>query len=88
MSQPDPQKPLRWTATGIALFVIGLLILVPSGLCATSALLFFLGSLFSRNSQVLQLSAVTLFAVIIAAPFILLGLGFIRTGLKERRRRD
>jgi hypothetical protein len=34
MSQPDqPQAKPRWTAVSIALFVIGLLILVPSGLC-------------------------------------------------------
>jgi hypothetical protein len=87
MSQPEPEKSLRWTATGVAFFVIGLLILVPSGLCATSALLFFLGSLFSRVSQSEQLG-ITLFVMIVAAPFILLGIGFMRTGLKERRRRD
>lgn len=37
MSQPDPPKDTakaaRWTAGAVALFVIGLLILIPSGLC-------------------------------------------------------
>ena len=36
MSQPGPQTPTstrRWTFISIALFVLGLLILVPSGLC-------------------------------------------------------
>ena len=35
VSQPDPQKDgrLHWTFISVALFVIGLLILVPSGLC-------------------------------------------------------
>lgn len=37
MSSPDPQAQSdspRWTAVSIALFVLGLLILVPAGLCA------------------------------------------------------
>ena len=34
MSQPEPQgRGPRWTAASIALFVIGLLILLPAGLC-------------------------------------------------------
>ena len=36
MSQPDPQLPAvryHWTFISIALFVLGLLILIPSGLC-------------------------------------------------------
>ena len=37
MSQPDPQ-PLksrpRWTVVSVALFAVGLLILIPTGLCA------------------------------------------------------
>jgi uncharacterized BrkB/YihY/UPF0761 family membrane protein len=36
MSQPDPQtqpsRP-RWTFISVAMFILGLLILVPSGLC-------------------------------------------------------
>lgn len=40
MSQPDPQPPAvryRWTFISVALFVLGLLILVPSGLCTAFA---------------------------------------------------
>jgi hypothetical protein len=36
MSQPEPQAPTdrpRWTAVSIALFIIGLLILIPASLC-------------------------------------------------------
>ena len=35
MSQPDPQPPARyrWTFISVALFVIGLLIIIPAGLC-------------------------------------------------------
>jgi hypothetical protein len=36
MSQPAPQPPkgrLRWTFISVALFVLGLLIIIPSGLC-------------------------------------------------------
>ncbi len=36
MSQPDPQTQTsrpRWTFISVALFILGLLILVPSGLC-------------------------------------------------------
>lgn len=43
MSQPEPQPSggrLRWTFISIALFVLGLLILIPSGLC-TAAFGFF-----------------------------------------------
>ena len=40
MSQPDPQTQTsrpRWTVVSVALFVIGLLILIPTGLCAAFA---------------------------------------------------
>ena len=35
MSHPPPtqQGPLRWTFISVALFVLGLLIIIPSGLC-------------------------------------------------------
>ncbi len=38
MSEPDPttpekNTPVRWTAGAIAVFAIGLLILIPSGIC-------------------------------------------------------
>ena len=37
--RPEPKKP-HWPGIGIALFVIGLLIVVPSGLCTALGLLF------------------------------------------------
>ena len=39
MSRPDPQTPTsrpRWTFISVALFILGLLILVPSGLCTVA----------------------------------------------------
>ena len=39
MSQPEPQAPAsrpRWTFISVALFVLGLLILIPSGLCTAA----------------------------------------------------
>jgi hypothetical protein len=36
MSQPDDKQPqAHWTAGSVALIVIGLVILIPSGLCTT-----------------------------------------------------
>ena len=81
MSQPDPEKPLRWTATGIAFFIIGWLILAPSGLCTASVVaLAFVPGL--RAGSVFLILAAALFG----GPFILLGLGFVRTGFRERKR--
>jgi hypothetical protein len=56
MSQPDLRDhKRRWNWVSVALFVIGLLILVPAGLCTTVGLLFALGSYGPRDLSVAQL---------------------------------
>ena len=53
MFQPEPsdseQPKRRWNWVSMALFVIGLLILVPSGLCTTLGLLFALSGPVTRD---------------------------------------
>jgi hypothetical protein len=73
----------RWTGSAITLVVIGLLILVPSGLCTGA---FGIGVLLDFGNghgyEVIMLVGVLL----IGSPFIVLGALLIRTGLRERRR--
>ena len=76
----EPEKPLRWTAGSIALFVIGLLILVPSGLCTGIFGLMALSD-FSRETVGI-LAMVLMFGGI---P-MLIGAALVKKGLKARRR--
>lgn len=79
---PDGAKtPHRRTATGIAFLAMGLLILVPSGLCTAYA--GFIAFTMGRLDAAFGILAA---AALFGGPFILLGLGFIRTGLRERPR--
>ena len=56
MSLPEPREEKRhWNWVSVALFVIGLLILVPAGLCTTVGLLFALGTYGSENLPMVQL---------------------------------
>jgi hypothetical protein len=81
MSQSPPEtKPLRWTGLAIALFVIGLLILVPSGLCTG------LGLLFALSPD--GLAAPSMFALVVTFGGVPMALGavLVYAGLKSRRR--
>lgn len=78
----DPKPPARWTGAAIALVVIGLLILIPSGLCTS---LFGIGALLGGGSSGLDMSFLAM-ALIVGGPFILLGALLVRTGLRERNR--
>ena len=79
--QPTQRKP-RWTGESIALFVIGLLLLVPSGLCTTLVGLPFA---FSGNFYATDAGLIRVFLVF---GFILIALGasLVYAGLKSRRR--
>jgi membrane protein implicated in regulation of membrane protease activity len=57
MSQQSPPErgERRWNWVSVALFVIGLLILVPAGLCTTVGLLFAFGTYGSENLSMVQL---------------------------------
>jgi hypothetical protein len=76
---PQQGKP-RWTGIAIALFVLGLLILVPSGLCtALIGLPFAFSSLGDADSQ--MASMILLFGGVPMA----LGAALVYAGLKSRR---
>ena len=79
MSQPDPleaKKP-RWTLVSVALFVIALLILIPTGLCIALA-----GILAIGDNDLSVIPSILLFA---ALP-VLVGGAIIYSALKARRR--
>lgn len=73
----------RWTGSAIALVVIGLLILVPSGLCTG---VFGIGALLDFGAGQGYEVVMLVGALLIGGPFIVLGTLLIRTGLRERRR--
>ena len=80
MSQPDPHAPAgrpRWTLVSVALFVIGLLILVPAGLCVA-----FAGILGIIERDLSVLGFIAIFAPLPA----LVGGALIYTALKSRER--
>ena len=81
MSQPEPQarasRP-RWTLASVALFVIGLLILIPTGLCTT-----FMGVLAFIEGDASAIPTILLFA---GLP-VLVGGTLIYTALKSRQSR-
>jgi hypothetical protein len=73
------RKP-RWTGISIALFVIGLLIVVPSGLCTA------LGLVFALSPY--GLTDVSMLGLVLTVGGIPLALGavLVWAGLKARRR--
>jgi hypothetical protein len=83
MSQPDPpdQNKRRWTGISIALFVIGLLILVPSGLCtALVGLPFAFGGFAAGDSE--MMFNILMIGIVPMA----IGAALVYAGLKSRRR--
>jgi hypothetical protein len=84
MSQPDPHlepKRPRWTAGSMALFVIGLLILIPSGLC--TALLG--GWMVLTSLSTVGISPVFTVLIFGGIPMAL-GASLVYAGLNSRRR--
>lgn len=77
----DPKPAGRWTGSAIVLVVIGLLILIPSGLCTG---VFGIGALIDGGGG--YSGFVLGMALVIGGPFILLGALLVRTGLRERHR--
>ena len=73
----DPNPQPRWTGGAIALVLIGLLILIPSGLCTA---VFGLGDLMDSGGPFMLI-----IALVVGGPFVVLGALLIRTGLRERR---
>jgi hypothetical protein len=77
---PEPPKPgpprAHWTAVSIALFVLGLLFAIPSGLCT---MLFGIPILFSTPNDFGMI-------LVFGGPPFLIGAALIYAGLKSRRR--
>jgi len=81
VSRPEPKTPAgrpRWTVVSVALFVIGLLILVPTGLCAA-----FVGMLAIDEGDPSMILMILLFAGLPA----LVGGTLIYVSLQARERR-
>ena len=75
-SDPPPGKRPRWTVISVALFVIGLLILIPTGLCVALA-----GILAIGDNDLSVVPSILLFA---ALPMVVGG-AIIYAALKARR---
>ena len=83
MSQPTPPERTgpRWTAISIALLILGLLILIPSGLC--TALLG--GSIIVEGLPSGDLSGIPI-VVLYGGPPIAMGAALVWVAFKARRR--
>jgi len=80
--QPPPQRTRpRWTVISIALLILGLLILIPSGLC--TALLG--GSIIAEGLPNGDLSGVPI-VLLYGAPPIAVGAALVWAAFKARRR--
>jgi hypothetical protein len=80
--QSPPPEP-KWTAAAITLVVIGLLILVPSGLCTG---VMGISALFDSSDGANFNIVILAMALIVGGPFVVIGALLVRTGLRERRR--
>ena len=79
----DPKPPARWTGAAIGLVTIGLLILVPSGLCTG---VMGLSALLDSGGGGGLNGFILVMALVIGGPFVVLGALLLRTGLRERNR--
>ena len=79
--RPEPGSRLRWTAGAIALLVIGLVILIPSGLCTSIALVAFA----TTGSNMAERLHAVLSVLSIGGPFILVGFVLFWLGLRARK---
>ena len=83
MSEPSPSKKKRprWTAISIALLILGLLILIPSGLC--TALLG--GSIIAEGLPNGDLSGIPI-VLLYGGPPVAMGASLVWAAFKARRR--
>ena len=63
---------------------LGLVILIPSGLCTASMGIISIGSMFSAPGGLTSAIAGLFMTVAIGGPFVLFGLALIHTGLRGR----
>ena len=85
MSQPEHPNPPgpRWTLGAVALIVLGLLILIPSGLCTAALGISSIGSLFSSFGGLSSAVMGLVGTVMLGGPFLALGVFLIWTGWRR-----
>jgi hypothetical protein len=92
MTEPGQTERPHWTAGSVALIVIGLLILIPSGLCTT---IIGIGSVigmlaYQRENLVMLLVGLPgtlIMPLLIGGPFMALGAFLIHLGWRRRKSR-
>ncbi|MBV9421144.1 MAG: hypothetical protein JO348_15350 [Alphaproteobacteria bacterium] len=88
MSQPEqPPPPANTLAGTIVLIVLGLLVLVPSGLCTGVMVGGAVWSMFDSPSSGGEALSIVLPAIILGGPFIVGGFAMLWTGIKRIRAR-
>jgi hypothetical protein len=88
MTNPEPSQGARhWTGAAIALFVVGLLILVPSGLCSGLFLVGMLYSTLAEGGNFYEGLSVFGSVFLFGGPFIAVGLVLTVLGLRMRSRK-
>jgi hypothetical protein len=80
MTQPEQPPRRHWTASAVALLVIGLLILVPSGLC--TAFFGIMGILYGSGADALNTLSE---ALVFGGPFVVVGALFVVLGFRARK---
>jgi 4-hydroxybenzoate polyprenyltransferase len=90
MAQPDPPagKPRRahWTIVSVALIILGLLVVLPSGLCVGTGIVGLIYVLIFERAQASDALPAVGMMLIIGAPFLAGGIAMILSGWKARRR--
>jgi hypothetical protein len=81
VSEPPLELRPQWTGAAIALLTIGLLILIPSGLCTA---VFGIGSLVD-NSPPGDIFFSLLLVLVVGGIPIAIGTALVRAGLKARK---
>jgi hypothetical protein len=86
MSQPPDQKPPppRSLLGSIALIVLGLVILIPSGLCTAVMGVAAIGSMFSKFGGIEAGISGLVGTLVLSGPFIVAGVFLIHAGWRRR----
>lgn len=84
MSQPPNPRPPRPLLGAIALAVLGLVILIPSGLCTAAMGITAIGSMFSQFGGVGAGISGVVMTLMLGGPFVALGVFLIYTAGRGR----
>jgi hypothetical protein len=80
-SPPQPKRALHWTGAAIALLTIGLLILIPSGLCTA---VFGIGDITGGGSFDETIPSLLMILIVGGIPAAI-GAALVYAGLKARK---